>query len=530
MVRKKIFGYSGIFSLCMSLLLPAGSTLAADVSVRVALPEFEVNLNGHKVENQFREYPLLVYRDITYFPMTWYDTRLLGLEANWSPNEGLNIKQNQVTSSYVPFNSDHRNAATYAAEVPASTVTINGKEIDNTKEKYPLLSFRDVTYFPMTWRFAHDDFGWDYNWDNTSGLSITSHNPQMNNVDLPAYADKNDFALFKEYYYFVETTDTTNHVYRAPVEKPSDKEEIYSYNIKTSEGLQKNLSFQIRNNTLWFTYHLGGNIMGSDKFVKISDDGKADLIHEGYLDFRETSYGTLITLLGASTFEGDNLYLLPPGLNGTDRTNVGVPGVKGMKYGVHATYNGGLGYSADSSTTVIGDDVYVLASRDQSDANKIYKINLKTNKSTMIVDTSVNWFRIINDKLYYVKDKDKVLYSSTLDGTGEMKLSDHAVSWFDSIDGNVFYTTKLEDNLYELYKAELNGEDPLVWTTPVVSVQVLNGQLVCKLREKDDYGLVLLGGSGSLVLEVADPISRILTSDNGILIQSSRDSSIKFIH
>jgi hypothetical protein len=528
-MRKKMYGYSVVFSLCMSLLMPTGGALAGEFSVRVTLPNFEVNLNGHKVENQFREYPLLVYRDITYFPMTWYDTRLLGLEANWSQGEGLNIKQKQVTSSYVPYNSDHRNAATYAAEVPASTVTINGKEIDNTKEKYPLLSFRDVTYFPMTWRFAHDDFGWDYNWDNTSGLSITSHNPQMNNVDLPAYADKNDVALFKGYYYFVETTDTTNHVYRAPVEKPSDKEEIYSYNIEGPNGLIKPLFFQIRDNMLWLTYHHGGGFMGGDSFVKIGDDGKAKLLNIGYFsywDFRETPYGMLIVELGTSAFEGGNLYLLPPGLNETNRKSVGDPGVK---YGVHATYNGGEGYSADSSTSVIGDDVYLLASRDQSDANKIYKINLKTNKSTMIVDTSVNWFRIINNKLYYVKDKDKALYSSTLDGTGEMKLSDHAVSWFDSINGNVFYTTKKENNLYELYKADSNGEDPLVWATPVVGIQVLNEQLVCKLSENDDYGLVLLGGSGSLMLEVTDPISLILTSDSGILIQSSRDSSFKLI-
>src|SRR5437016_4394315 len=117
-MRKIIFGYSIVLSLCMSVMISAGSTLAADVSVKVTLPYFEINLNGHKVENQFREYPLLVYRDITHFPMTWYDTRLLGLEANWSPDEGLNIKQNQVTSSYMPYNSDHRNAATYAAEVP----------------------------------------------------------------------------------------------------------------------------------------------------------------------------------------------------------------------------------------------------------------------------------------------------------------------------------------------------------------------------------------------------------------------------
>jgi hypothetical protein len=526
-MRKNFFGYSVVFSLCMSLLMPAGSTLAADVSVRVTLPDFEVNLNGHKVENQYREYPLLVYRDITYFPMTWYDTRLLGLEVNWSPDEGLNIKQNQVTSSYVPYNSDHRNAATYAAEVPASTVTINGKEIDNTKEKYPLLSFRDVTYFPMTWRFAHDDFGWDYNWDNTSGLSITSHNPQMNNVGLPTYAGENDVALFKGYYYFVETTDTTNHVYRAPVQQPSDKEEIYSYNVKTYQGLQKDLSFQIRDNALWFTYHHGGAIMGGDGYVKIADDGKAEMLHDGYLDFHDTKYGTLIVQLGASAFEGGNLYLLPPGLDETNRKSVGDPGVK---YSVHATYNGGgEGYSADSSTAVIGDDVYVLASRDQSDANKIYKINLKTNKSDKIVDTSVSSFRIINNKLYYVKDEDNVLYSSALDGTGEMKLSDHAMSWFDSIDGNIFYTTKKDANRFELYKADPNGEDPLVWTTPVASVQVLNDRLVCRFGENDDYGVVLLDGSGHLLLSVADPISRTLTSDEGILLQTSRDSSVELI-
>lgn len=506
--------------------MPAGSTLAADVSVRVTLPDFGVNLNGHKVENQFREYPLLVYRDITYFPMTWYDTRLLGLEANWSPDEGLNIKQNQVTSSYVPYNSDHRNAATYAAEVPSSTVTINGKEIDNTKEKYPLLSFRDVTYFPMTWRFAHDDFGWDYNWDNTSGLSITSHNPQMNNVDLPAYADKNDVALFKGYYYFVETTDTTNHVYRAPVKQPSEKEEIYSYNIETGYGLQNRVFFQIRDNTLWFTYHLGGAIMGSDVFVKIGDDGKAELKHRGYLNFRETPNGTLTINLGVPPKSG-NLYLSPPGQDDTNRKAVGDPD---LMYGWHVTYSDNFGAGGDgSSTTVIGDDVYVLASRGPTDPNKIFKINLKTSKTEKIINSSVSWFRIIDNKLYYVKDEDHALYSSANDGTGETKLSDHAVSWFDVIDGNVFYTTKKEDNLYELYKADSNGEDPLVWTTPVVGVQVLNERLVCKLSENDDYGLVLLDGSGSLVLEVADPISRILTSDNGILIQSSRDSSFKLI-
>ncbi|KIL39682.1 hypothetical protein SD70_18655 [Gordoniibacillus kamchatkensis] len=526
-MRKKWAGYTVAFSLCMSLLAPAGQSRAADVSVRVTLPDFAVNLNGHTVENQYREYPLLVYRDITYFPMTWYDTRMLGLEATWSPDDGLNIKQSRVTSTYVPYKSERRNAAAYAAEVPASAVTINGKAIDNTKEEYPLLSFRDVTYFPLTWRFAHDEFGWDYRWSDTGGLSITSHNPQLQTAPLPAYAGENDVALFKGYYYFVETTDTTNHVYRAPVRKPSDKEEIYSYNFYSTDMLPKVVSFQIRDNTLWFKYHLGGGFVGSDYFVKIGDDGKAELLRHGYLNFRDTPYGTLIVLQGASAFEGGNLYLSPPGQDDANRKRVGDPK---LMYAVKYDGTWSLGPNDEVSyTAIVGDDVYILASRSDSDANKIYKINLKTNKTEKIVDSSVSRFRMLDNKLYYVKDEDNALYSSALDGTDEIKLSDHAVSWFDSIDGNVFYTTKKEGNRFELYQADPNREDPLVWTTPVASVQVANDRLVCRFGENDDYGVVLLDGSGRLLLSVADPISHVLTSDEGILLESARDSSVEFI-
>lgn len=526
-MKNKLAVFVLIGSLSLPMLAQTGQVHANSADVKVTIPGYKVKLNGHLVDNAYREYPLLVYKDITYFPMTWYDSRLLGLEASWSNQEGLRIYQGQVASAYVSYKSDHRNAASYRAEVPVSAITVNGQTIDNAKEEYPLLSFRDVTYFPLTWRFAHDQFSWEYTWDTVDGLSIQSHNPQLQTVGLPVYARENDVAFFKGYYYFVETTDTTNHVYRAPVQAPSDKEEIYSYNINTSEGLQKNLSFQTRNNTLWFTYHLGGNIMGSDKFVKIGDDGKAVLMHSGYLDFQDTPYGTLIVLQGASAFEGGNLYLSPSGQEETNRKGVGDPGVK---YGVHATYNGGgEGYSSDSSTAVIGDDVYVLASSGESDVNKIYKINLKTNKSAKIVDTSVSWFRIINNKIYYVKDKDNALYSSTLDGTGEVKLSDHAVSWFDSIDGKVYYTTKKKANQFDLYLADPNAQDPLVWTTPVSEVQVLNNQLICRLGEKEDYGVVLLDGSGRLLLEVADPISRVLMSDKGILVDTSGDSDIRTI-
>lgn len=514
---KKWIGCTVIFSLCLSLVAPDGLSRAADASVRVTLPDFTVNLNGHAVENQYRDYPLLVYRGITYFPMTWYDSRLLGLEANWAPDDGLTIKQSQVTSSYVPYKSERRNSAPYTAEVLASAVMVNGKAIDNTKEQYPLLSFRDVTYFPLTWRFAHDEFKWGYQWSDTDGLSITSENPQVQTVQLPAYSGENDVALFKGYYYFVETTDMTNHVYRAPMQQLYDKEEIYSYNFNTSVWNQKAVTFQIRDHTLWFAYHLGGGLTGTDQFVKIGDDGKAELLHRGYIDFLDTPYGTLILNL-----PGGYMYLSQPG---EDKENNKVVG--GENPNVRMYFNQAKRSFPTIAASMVGDDVFVLCLEGLKDQKSLCKINLKTNKSDTVVNSGINSFRIINNKLYYVKVEDNALYSSTLDGTGEIKLSDHAVSWFDGIDGNIFYTIQKETNRFELYKADPDGEDPLVWATLVAGVQVSNDRLVCRLGDND--GVVMLDGSGRLLVEAADPIARVLTSDEGVLLESARDSSVLFI-
>jgi hypothetical protein len=39
------------------------------------------------------------------------------------------------------------------------------------------LNFRNVTYFPLTWRFTADEFGWEYSWDEKSGLQINTGDP-----------------------------------------------------------------------------------------------------------------------------------------------------------------------------------------------------------------------------------------------------------------------------------------------------------------------------------------------------------------
>ncbi|NEW08341.1 DUF5050 domain-containing protein [Paenibacillus sp. SYP-B3998] len=505
-------------------------SVAAEQSVRVTLPNFEVKLNGNRVENEYREYPLLLYKDTTYFPITWYDSRLLGLEAEWNPKDGLNIAKGKVASSFMPYQTNQKNSNSYKAKVSTAEIKVNGKLVDNSHEEYPLLSFNQVTYFPLTWKFAHDEFGWEYEWDPSKGLAITSDNPQLKTVNLTSDAGENGVAVFKNYYYFTETIEHTNQVYRVPENNTSNKELVYAYDLDTSHGINKSLKFEIRDDELWFSYHVGGATMGSDVYCKVNDDGKAENKYRGYLDFKDSSYGSLIINQSVPP-GGNNLSWIPKGEEPAHGKKVGDPN---LIYGWHIVDNRpGRGFGGDRSTTIIGDDAYLLGSPypvETGDLNNVYKINLKTNETEKITHSELANFKIIDNKLYYVKDADHLLYSSDLDGTNEHKLSDNkAASWYSEIDGHVYYTVADIKGQFNLYKAEPSKEDTLVLIDPLESVQLVNDKLICKLAAGGDYGVKVLDKSGKLNLAIADQVSNVYAYNDAILIISAEDKSIKVV-
>ncbi|MEC0226118.1 DUF5050 domain-containing protein [Paenibacillus alba] len=528
-MRKQILVWSVLLTGCMSLIWPAGQSFASEQTVKVTLPTFAVKLNGNNVDNQTREYPLLVYKDITYFPMTWYDARLLGLETTWTVQDGLSVTKGKVTSSYVPYLSGHPNAKSSKANIPDYAMTINGLAVDNSKEDYPLLSFNDVVYFPLTWQYAHDEFGWDYVWDDAEGLSITSGNPHMETVNLPVSSGESSVAIFQDHYYYVETTGSTNQVIRVPVQNTTKKEEVYSYEPDSKYGNNKDVKFEIRDGELWFSYHTGGAIMGSDNYVKVNDAGKGSLEQRGYLDFKKTSKGTLLIQQWVPP-GGDNLRVVPLGKEYKDGIQAGD---SKHIYGWYVTAGEGTGFSKDQSTTVIGDDVYILASSypvTTSELNQIHKINLTTNETTKLITSGVRYFKIIHNKLYYVKDADHNLYVSNMDGPPEQKESDNKVAgWFDEVDGHIFYISLDAKGQSNLYKAIPNGEDKLILNEPVESVQVVNGKIVAKLAAGEAYGLKIIDSEGKLDLAVADQVSDVNVYNDAILIRSTKDNVIRRI-
>lgn len=169
----------------MLILIGAVATTAYAAEVTVSLPTFDVTMNGVEIEDEYRQYPFIVYKDITYFPMTYFDSRFLGLVTGWDNLKGLEIYKTTETVEYEPYKQNWKNSNKYAASIPKFNIVVNGKAINNSTEKYPLLSFRNVSYFPMTWRFAVDEFGWKYSFTSEDGLIINSTPPTL-------YADLSD--------------------------------------------------------------------------------------------------------------------------------------------------------------------------------------------------------------------------------------------------------------------------------------------------------------------------------------------------
>ena len=181
-MHKKLI-VTTILSAFLCTFSPAPAALAAD-TVQVTLPGFTVTLNGQSTSNDYSKYPLLVYKDITYFPMTYYDCRLLGIKTDWTTDTGLVIDKNEdYFYEYMREVNDSKNARKQTAKIADEKITVNGKLIDNNKEEYPLLVFRDVTYFPLTWRFAVNELGWQYQFNQQEGLVIDNDKVKLENPE-----------------------------------------------------------------------------------------------------------------------------------------------------------------------------------------------------------------------------------------------------------------------------------------------------------------------------------------------------------
>ncbi len=170
-MKRKVLLVVTILSVSLSSLA-FGQSIS---TVTVSLPDFPVILNGTQMNPEYSEYPVLKYKGITYVPMTYNLSQSLGLQASWSNTDGLEIMTTTPNGIIEEYSSTDRNNSSLNASIPDYHISVNGKDIDNSKEEYPVLAMNGISYFPLTWRFVVDEFNWNMTYNDVSGLKISSN-------------------------------------------------------------------------------------------------------------------------------------------------------------------------------------------------------------------------------------------------------------------------------------------------------------------------------------------------------------------
>ena len=227
---------------------------AASQNIKVTVPRFSVTINNEIYDNAKALYPLLTYKDITYFPMTYSMTRQMGLISAWDSSKGLFITQHAESyNERDPFNSRNVPGSIFHAVIPAYPIYVNGIAIDNSKEEYPIFNYNNITYFPLTWRFVHDEFGWDgYEFSEASGLVLSKDYASQEKVEYNSYdlvsMDKSGFIIADYKSVYTKSGDDNNPTFTLS----SDWTDYYSFNfaekcLEKSEKPEKTLTDEWEN-------------------------------------------------------------------------------------------------------------------------------------------------------------------------------------------------------------------------------------------------------------------------------------------
>lgn len=273
-------------ALCAALTLTLVPTADAAASIRVKLPTFTVTLCGQTIDPKNEEYPFLVYKDVTYLPLTYFGCRLMGLYAKWSWETGLIVSDAGAKGEYQSTPRVSRNSGALYAQLPTGAITICNKKVENNKEEYPFLLFRDVTYLPMTWANMHDLLGCDYHWDAKNGLVIDrASDENASALYLPIYRDAEgtivgSIAAWRGWFWY---QDDAGFVSRTPMSGGA-REKLFELpiNVGYSE-LPAYAGLKVENDALYLSCHLGGATMGHDELYRFNEDGsyEALLLRDG---------------------------------------------------------------------------------------------------------------------------------------------------------------------------------------------------------------------------------------------------------
>ncbi len=288
----------------MAALLCAIAPLTAVGASEVAqIPDYDIVLSNSSVYYWDSVYPFLNYKGVTYFPMTYDYCRAMNLATSWVEGDGLYIAYN-VTNGQVPIYETTKNTKNCEVVIPTYNIYINGRKIDNLNQEYPIFNFRGVTYFPMTYDYAVNEFAWTLGFD---GNALTVEAYRDTGVRIMVEEEKDDSAVLC-YEYTVKApieggfTYEIYNVYRRLDYKTGEITELADYVENTEEEVysvaEPYVTFD-EDGKFYYAGVLLAEIADFDEFKEKNSQLK---------DFSVNGYGRMRTLDGGNVLHITTIY------------------------------------------------------------------------------------------------------------------------------------------------------------------------------------------------------------------------------
>ncbi|NOU73680.1 DUF5050 domain-containing protein [Paenibacillus sp. LMG 31458] len=423
-------------SLCLSAIvigfsssgLPQVSQASSSSDIQVNYPIFPVTVNGTAMDVSHSEYPLLVYKDITYFPMTWNNTSALGMSVQWDAVNGLSLQKNDTC---VPLKQNlslqiNSNVGSQKAALLPFPVKVNGQSIINSEEPYPVLFYRDITYFPMTWRFTHDVYGWSTSWDDGRGFGIEScggtSNTQTKQSDDLNLANGGQVAVQGDWIYMNPANNYEGPNRLVKVKKDGSGE------VKLADDNAK--SINIVGDWLYYTVSdPSKNKM--EGIFKIKTDGSLRSlvsaipttqisVQDGWIYYIRQTFQQSASISGGGYFVPSSLYRMK--LDGSaEKELVGGEGIS--QFFIDTNENG----------------IYFLMQDTKAEPGNLYRMNLDGSARKKLQDNVTKAF-VIDKWLYYIHNYSKQLSKLSEDGSVNIPLytSDEWISTIHYRKGEIY--------------------------------------------------------------------------------------------
>lgn len=133
--EKRIIQSLLAIACCVTVALSAIPT--AEAAMRASVVTGKVTLNGQVIDNKNAKYPLLIYSNITYFPMTYHLSRFMGVSADWNNgSKTLDITAGGARTAYAAETGKSK-AAAFLLHFPAIRSALTAHRSITRKKSIP---------------------------------------------------------------------------------------------------------------------------------------------------------------------------------------------------------------------------------------------------------------------------------------------------------------------------------------------------------------------------------------------------------